>query len=121
MKFQVKSNIALSYSKRLSRPGDVFRSYSNVSSNIALEVTDLDPSLTDKFDIGYINRWDKVTLNTSMYFENTVDVFSFVRYESGEFVDRSRCSWRSNTTYWYSVILSTLSSGKSKDSALNLL
>jgi hypothetical protein len=22
-----------------------------------------------------------------MYFENTVDVFSFVRYESGEFVD----------------------------------
>jgi hypothetical protein len=43
--------------------------------------------LTDKIDFGYIKRWDKVTFNTSMYFENTVDVFSFVRYESGEFVD----------------------------------
>ena len=46
----------------------------------------MDPSLTDKFDIGYINRWDKVTFNTSMYFENTKNVFSFVRYENGDFV-----------------------------------
>jgi outer membrane receptor protein involved in Fe transport len=85
-----QSNIALSYSKRLSRPrGRFLDPTPNVSSNINSfrGNPDLDPSLTDKFDIGYINRWDKVTLNTSMYFENTVDVFSFVRYESGEFVD----------------------------------
>jgi hypothetical protein len=82
-----QSNIALSYSKRLSRPRGRFDPTLNVSViSIALENLILDPSLTDKFDIGYINRWDKVTLNTSMYFENTVDVFSFVRYESGEFV-----------------------------------
>jgi hypothetical protein len=60
--------------------------------------------LTDKIDFGYIKRWDKVTFNTSMYFENTVDVFSFVRYESGEFVDGTP------------VILSTpINIGKSKD------
>jgi hypothetical protein len=57
--------------------------------------------LTDKIDFGYIKRWDKVTL---LYFENTVDVFSFVRYESGEFVDGTP------------VILSTpINIGKSKD------
>ena len=85
-----QSNIALSYSKRLSRPrGRFLDPTPNVSSNINIfrGNPDLDPSLTDKFDLGYINRWDKVTFNTSMYFENTVDVFSFVRYESGEFVN----------------------------------
>jgi hypothetical protein len=39
-----------------------------------------------------------------MYFENTVDVFSLLRYESGEFVDGTP------------VILSTpINIGKSKD------
>jgi outer membrane receptor protein involved in Fe transport len=85
-----ESSISLSYSKRLSRPrGRFLDPTPNVSSNINIfrGNPDLDPSLTDKFDFGYIKRWDKVTFNTSMYFENTVDVFSFVRYESGEFVD----------------------------------
>ncbi|CAM3014840.1 TonB-dependent receptor domain-containing protein [Flavobacterium frigoris] len=85
-----QSSLSLSYSKRLSRPrGRFLDPTPNVSSNINIfrGNPDLDPSLTDKFDIGYIKRWDKVTFNTSMYFENTTDVFSFVRYESGEFVD----------------------------------
>ena len=85
-----QSSLSLSYSKRLSRPrGRFLDPTPNVSSNINIfrGNPDLDPSLTDKFDIGYIKRWDKVTFNTSMYFEKTTDVFSFVRYESGEFVD----------------------------------
>jgi outer membrane receptor protein involved in Fe transport len=85
-----KSGMSLSYSKRLSRPrGRFLDPTPNVSSNINIfrGNPDLDPSLTDKFDIGYINRWNKVTFNTSMYFENTKDVFNFVRYESGEFVN----------------------------------
>lgn len=47
---------------------------------------DLDPSLTDKYDIGYIKRWDKVTFSTSAYFEDTKDVFSFVRMPTGDIV-----------------------------------
>ena len=84
-----KSGASLSYSKRLSRPrGRFLDPTPNISSNINIFQgnPDLDPSLTDKFDIGYINRWDKVTFNTSMYFENTKNVFSFVRYENGDFV-----------------------------------
>jgi outer membrane receptor protein involved in Fe transport len=84
-----KSGASLSYSKRLSRPrGRFLDPTPNISSNINIFKgnPDLDPSITDKFDIGYINRWDKVTFNTSMYFENTKNVFSFVRYENGDFV-----------------------------------
>jgi hypothetical protein len=55
-----------------------------------------------------------------MYFENTVDVFSFVRYESGEFVDDLDAAGR--TTYWYPVILSTpINIGKEQRSDLNFL
>lgn len=84
------SSLSLSYSKRLSRPrGRFLDPTPNISSNINIfrGNPDLDPSLTDKFDLGYIKRWDKVTFNTSLYFENTTDVFSFVRYESGDFVN----------------------------------
>ncbi len=85
-----ESSISLSYSKRLSRPrGRFLNPSTNYSSNINLfrGNPDLNPSLTDKFDIGYLKRWEKVTFNTSFYFENTKNVFSFVRFETGDFVD----------------------------------
>lgn len=84
-----ESSVSLSYSKRLSRPrGRFLNPATNYSSNINLfrGNPDLDPSFTDKFDLGYLKKWDKVTFSTSMYFENTKDVFSFVRTETGEFV-----------------------------------
>ena len=60
----------------------------NYSSNVNIFQgnPDLDPSLTDKYDIGYIKRWDKLTFNTSAYFEDTKDVFSFVRSPTGDVV-----------------------------------
>lgn len=85
-----QSNFTASYSKRLTRPRGRFMNPAvNYSSNINIFQgnPDLDPSLTDKYDIGYIKRWDKVTFNTSAYFENTKDVFSFVRTPNGQFVD----------------------------------
>jgi hypothetical protein len=47
---------------------------------------DLDPSLTNAIDLGYLKRWNKLTLGTSAYFNHTSDSFQFVRQESGEFV-----------------------------------
>ena len=84
-----QSNFTASYSKRLSRPRGRFMNPAvNYSSNVNIFQgnPDLDPSLTDKYDIGYIKRWDKVTFNTSAYFEDTKDVFSFVRFPTGEVV-----------------------------------
>jgi outer membrane receptor protein involved in Fe transport len=85
-----QSNFTASYSKRLSRPRGRFMNPAvNYSSNINIFQgnPDLDPSLTDKYDIGFIKRWDKVTFNTSAYFEDTKDVFSFVRSPTGENVN----------------------------------
>lgn len=81
-----QSNITTSYSKRLSRPRGRFMNPAvNYASNINIFQgnPDLDPSLTNKFDFGYIKRWDKITFNTSAYFEDTKDVFSFVRSPNG--------------------------------------
>ncbi|AOW10516.1 outer membrane beta-barrel family protein [Flavobacterium gilvum] len=85
-----QSNITTSYSKRLTRPRGRFMNPAvNYSSNVNIFQgnPDLDPSLTNKFDVGYIKRWDKVTFNTSAYFEDTKDVFSFVRSPTGDEVN----------------------------------
>jgi outer membrane receptor for ferrienterochelin and colicins len=85
-----QSNLTTSYSKRLSRPRGRFMNPAvNYASNVNIFQgnPDLNPSLTDKFDFGYIKRWDKVTFNTSAYFENTKDVFSFVRSPTGDTVN----------------------------------
>ncbi|REH00889.1 outer membrane beta-barrel family protein [Flavobacterium aquicola] len=85
-----QSNITTSYSKRLSRPRGRFMNPAvNYSSNVNIFQgnPDLDPSLTNKFDVGYIKRWEKVTFNTSAYFEDTKDVFSFVRSPTGDVVN----------------------------------
>ncbi|MBF4493335.1 TonB-dependent receptor [Flavobacterium sp. JLP] len=85
-----QSNFTASYSKRLTRPRGRFMNPAvNYSSNVNIFQgnPDLDPSLTDKYDIGYIKRWDKVTFTTSAYFEDTKDVFSFVRTPNGQEVN----------------------------------
>jgi outer membrane receptor for ferrienterochelin and colicins len=85
-----QSNITTSYSKRLTRPRGRFMNPAvNYSSNVNIFQgnPDLDPSITNKFDFGFIKRWDKVTFNTSAYFEDTKDVFSFVRSPTGEEVN----------------------------------
>jgi outer membrane receptor for ferrienterochelin and colicins len=84
-----KSNVTASYSKRLSRPRGRFMNPAvNYASNINIFQgnPDLNPSLTDKYDVGYLKRWDKVTFSTSAYFEDTKDVFSFVRFPTGDVV-----------------------------------
>jgi outer membrane receptor for ferrienterochelin and colicins len=85
-----QSNLTTSYSKRLSRPRGRFMNPAvNYASNVNIFQgnPDLDPSLTNKFDFGYIKRWDKITFNTSAYFEDTKDVFSFVRSPTGDEVN----------------------------------
>ena len=84
-----QSNVTASYSKRLSRPRGRFMNPAvNYASNVNIFQgnPDLDPSLTDKYDVGYIKRWEKVTFSTSAYFEDTKNVFSFVRMPTGDVV-----------------------------------
>lgn len=82
-------NLSLSYSRRISRPrGRLINPFSNFSSNINIFQgnPDLDPSFTDAIDVGYLKRWNKLTLSSSAYLNYTKGAFQFVRIESGDFV-----------------------------------
>jgi outer membrane receptor protein involved in Fe transport len=85
-----KASTSVSYSRRIQRPrGRFLNPFSNLSSNINIFVgnPDLDPSMTDAIDFGYIKRWSKLTLSTSLYVNKTIDAFQFARRESGSFVN----------------------------------
>jgi outer membrane receptor for ferrienterochelin and colicins len=85
-----KSNVSLSYSRRIQRPrGRFLNPTANLSSNINIFSgnPDLDPALTHAIDLGYLKRWDKLTFNTSAYVNKTEDVFQFIRRESGVIID----------------------------------
>ena len=88
--FSESSSLSLSYSKRINRPrGRFLNPVSSLSSNINVFQgnPDIDPSLTDAIDLGYLKKWSKVTFNTSAYINVTNDSFQFIRKESGLFVD----------------------------------
>lgn len=83
------SSVSLSYSKRITRPRDRFiNPFSSISSNTNLFQgnPDLNPALSDAFDLGFLQKWNKVTLNTSLYYNKTSGSFQVVRIESGRFV-----------------------------------
>jgi outer membrane receptor for ferrienterochelin and colicins len=87
--FDDTNSASVSYSRRISRPrGRQINPFSNYSSsiNIFQGNPDLDPAFTDAFDIGYLKKWKKLTLSTSMYLNKTTDAFQFIRKESGAFV-----------------------------------
>lgn len=85
------SNVSLSYSRRINRPrGRMLNPFSNYSSNINLFQgnPDLDPSMTDAIDFGYMTKFGrKITFNASAYLNKTTDAYQFVSRESGSFVD----------------------------------
>ncbi|MDP5105457.1 MAG: outer membrane beta-barrel family protein, partial [Polaribacter sp.] len=69
-------SFTLGYSRRLSRPRSY---YLNPFENRASETViskgnvDLDPTYTNSFDLGYLNRWDKLTLNSSIYYQHSIN------------------------------------------------
>lgn len=84
-----KSSLSLSYSKRINRPrGRFLNPFSTYSSNINVFQgnPDINPSLTDAVDVGYLTKWDKITFSTSAYVNVTNAAFQFIRKESGLFV-----------------------------------
>ncbi|MGY0392561.1 TonB-dependent receptor domain-containing protein [Bizionia sp. KMM 8389] len=85
-------NITMGYSRRIQRPRswfiNPFPSRSSVTS-IFRGNPDLDPSYSGLFDIGYYNKFGKVSLNTSAYYQHATDAFSVISYDTGETVNVS--------------------------------
>lgn len=82
-----KQSFTAGYSRRLRRPRhwflNPFRSFTS-QTNFFTGNVDLDPTYTNSFDLGYLNKWNKVTLNSSIYYQRSTDIFQFVSEETGD-------------------------------------
>lgn len=84
------SSIAVNYSKRIARPRDRFiNPFTSYTSNVNLFQgnPDINPAFTDAYDIGYLKKWEKLTLSTSLYFNHTTGSFESVKLETGEIIN----------------------------------
>ena len=80
-------NITLGYNRRINRPRHWFiNPFPSRSSeaNIFQGNPDLDPAFASAFDLGYLKRWKKLTLTTSLYYQYETDAFERVQQETGE-------------------------------------
>lgn len=87
--FSEEEQITISYSRRLRRPRSRFiNPFPSRSSNTNLFQgnPNLDPTYTDAYDIGYLKRYDKLSLNGSIYLNSSTGVFQFITQETGDFV-----------------------------------
>jgi outer membrane receptor protein involved in Fe transport len=76
------------YSRRLRRPRswflNPFRSFTSLTSFFVGNI-DLNPTFTNSFDVGHLIKWEKVTLNSSVYYQRSINNFQFVSTETGDF------------------------------------
>ncbi|MBQ4821931.1 TonB-dependent receptor [Aquimarina sp. MMG016] len=81
-----KQSLTLGYNKRIRRPRSRFiNPFPSRSSatNLFQGNPDLDPSYANTFDLGYLNRFGKLTLNTSIYYSHSTQVFTFISEDTG--------------------------------------
>lgn len=82
-----RENITLGYNRRINRPGgwyiNPFPSRSS-RTNVFQGNPDLNPAFSNTFDIGYLKRWDKLTLTSSIYYQRETDAFERVQEPTGQ-------------------------------------
>jgi outer membrane receptor protein involved in Fe transport len=79
-------NITLGYNRRINRPRSWFLNpFPSQSSrvNVFQGNPDLDPSFANAFDLGYLKRWEKITLTSSIYYQRETDAFERVERDTG--------------------------------------
>lgn len=85
--FAENENLTLGYNRRINRPWRWFMNpFPSRSSeaNVFQGNPDLDPAYASAFDLGYLKRWKKLTLTSSIYFQYETDSFERVQEETGE-------------------------------------
>lgn len=83
-------NITLGYNRRINRPRSWYLNpFPSQSSriNVFQGNPDLDPSFANAFDLGYLKRWEKLTLTSSMYYQRETDAFERVERDTGRVTD----------------------------------
>ncbi|MEZ4803083.1 MAG: TonB-dependent receptor [Gelidibacter sp.] len=87
--YEINENqsLQLGYNRRISRPRSRFiNPFPSRSSatNLFQGNPDINPSYSNKVDVGYLNKFGKMTLNSSLYYERATDVFTFITEDTGE-------------------------------------
>ncbi|WP_437395596.1 TonB-dependent receptor domain-containing protein [Flagellimonas lutimaris] len=81
-------NISIGYNRRINRPrGWFINPFPSRSSrtNVFQGNPDLDPAFANAFDLGYMKRWKKLTLTSSVYYQRETRSFEFITEETGQF------------------------------------
>lgn len=84
--FSDTENLTLGYNRRINRPrGRFINPFPSRSSeaNIFQGNPDLVPSFASAFDLGYLKRWKKLTLTSSIYYQRETDSFERIQEETG--------------------------------------
>ncbi|MFD1015276.1 TonB-dependent receptor domain-containing protein [Winogradskyella rapida] len=82
-----EESITLGYNRRINRPrGWYINPFPSRSSrtNIFQGNPNLDPAFSSTFDLGYLKRWEKFTLTTSVYYQHETDSFERVQENTGQ-------------------------------------
>jgi hypothetical protein len=84
------SNLTLGYNRRVSRPrGRLLNPFPSRSSesNVFQGNVDLNPIFANALDFGYLKRWQKVTLSTSIYANRSEENWEFIQEDTGQITD----------------------------------
>ncbi|PTX42910.1 outer membrane receptor protein involved in Fe transport [Christiangramia gaetbulicola] len=79
-----EENLTLGYNRRINRPrGWYINPFPSRSSrnNIFQGNPNLNPAFSNAFDLGYLKRWEKFTLTSSVYYQRETDAFQRVQEE----------------------------------------
>jgi len=77
-------SVTLGYSRRLRRPRHWFLNpFESRTSETYIRTgnIDLDPTYTNSFDLGWLKKWNKFTLNSSIYYQHSINNFEMVQNE----------------------------------------
>ncbi|MDP5081598.1 MAG: TonB-dependent receptor [Winogradskyella sp.] len=81
-----EESITLGYNRRINRPRSRFLNpFPTRSSrtNVFQGNPNLQPAFSSTFDLGYLKRWDKLTLTSSIYYQYETDSFERVQENTG--------------------------------------
>jgi outer membrane receptor protein involved in Fe transport len=81
-----RANVTLGYNRRINRPRSWFiNPFPSRSSeaNVFQGNPNLNPAYASAFDLGYLNRWKKLTLTTSVYYQYETDAFERIQEDTG--------------------------------------
>ena len=90
LEFSESESLTLGYSRRLRRPRHWFLNpFESRTSETYIRKgnVNLDPTFTNSIDLGYLKRWDKLTLNSSIYYQHAINNIEMALTEENRDID----------------------------------